>query len=100
MQRSAGPGQQFETVILLLGVGPLRLVVPTRVVAVIDEPDQYAHAYGTLPGHPNEARVTSQPRWRRRGQSSSHVPRKPRQTWMGAFRISFGVSCGVSTVAT
>lgn len=41
-----------ETVVLLLGIGPFRLVVPTRIVTVIDEPDQYAYAYGTLPGHP------------------------------------------------
>lgn len=44
--------QLNETVVLLLGVGPLRLVVPTRVVVMIDEPDRYAYAYGTLPGHP------------------------------------------------
>lgn len=40
------------TVVVALGVGPLRLNVPVRVVAVIDEPRQFAYAYGTLPGHP------------------------------------------------
>ncbi|MDQ3757910.1 MAG: DUF1990 domain-containing protein, partial [Actinomycetota bacterium] len=40
------------TVVLRFGVGPLRLPVPNRVVAVVDEPDRYAFAYGTLPGHP------------------------------------------------
>ena len=32
--------------------GPLRIVAPTRVVYVIDEPDRRGFAYGTLPGHP------------------------------------------------
>ena len=32
--------------------GPLRIVAPTRVVYVIDEPDRQGFAYGTLPGHP------------------------------------------------
>lgn len=41
-----------ETVVLGLGIGPVRLSVPTRVVAVVDESDRYGYAYGTLPGHP------------------------------------------------
>lgn len=41
-----------ETVVLGLGVGPLRLLVPNRIVAVVDEQDRYGYAYGTLPGHP------------------------------------------------
>lgn len=41
-----------ETVVLGLGIGPARLVVPNRVVAVVDEPNRYSYAYGTLPGHP------------------------------------------------
>jgi uncharacterized protein (UPF0548 family) len=41
-----------ETVVLGLGLGPVRVVVPTRVVAVVDEPHRYGYAYGTLPGHP------------------------------------------------
>lgn len=41
-----------ETVVLGFGLGPARLAVPTRIVAVIDEPGRYGYAYGTLPGHP------------------------------------------------
>lgn len=41
-----------ETVVLELGIGRARLVVPNRIVAVVDEPDRYGYAYGTLPGHP------------------------------------------------
>jgi uncharacterized protein (UPF0548 family) len=37
---------------LSLGLGPLALRAPCRVVAVIDEPDRRGFAYGTLPGHP------------------------------------------------
>lgn len=40
-----------ETVVLGLGVGPVRLQVPDRIVAVIEEPTRYGYAYGTLPGH-------------------------------------------------
>lgn len=39
-------------VLMHLGVGPVRLIAPTRVVYVIDEPDRRGFAYGTLPGHP------------------------------------------------
>lgn len=41
-----------ETLVIGLGVGRARLLVPNRIVAVVDEPDRYAFAYGTLPGHP------------------------------------------------
>lgn len=41
-----------ETVVLRLGIGPVQLSVPNRIVAVVDEPDRYGYAYGTLPGHP------------------------------------------------
>lgn len=41
-----------ETVALGLGVGRVRLTVPNRIVAVIDESERYGYAYGTLPGHP------------------------------------------------
>jgi uncharacterized protein (UPF0548 family) len=35
-----------------LGVGPLRLWIPCRVVWLVDEPTRFGFAYGTLPGHP------------------------------------------------
>lgn len=35
-----------------VGLGPLRIKAPCRVVAVIDESDRRGFAYGTLPGHP------------------------------------------------
>jgi uncharacterized protein (UPF0548 family) len=41
-----------ETVVLGLGIGPARLVVPNRIVAVVDQARRYGYAYGTLPGHP------------------------------------------------
>lgn len=37
---------------LRLGVGPLALVAPIRVVEVVDELARKGFAYGTLPGHP------------------------------------------------
>jgi uncharacterized protein (UPF0548 family) len=41
-----------ETVVIVFAKGPFHLVVPNRIVAVVDEPRRYAFAYGTLPGHP------------------------------------------------
>lgn len=40
------------TVVLVVQRGPVHVVVPNRVVAVIDEPTRFAYAYGSLPGHP------------------------------------------------
>ena len=45
----ATPG---ATLILGMGIGPLRVKAPGRVVYVIDEPRRRGFAYGTLPGHP------------------------------------------------
>ena len=41
-----------ETIVLGIGIGPLRMRVPNRIVAVVDDPDRYGYAYGSLPGHP------------------------------------------------
>lgn len=35
-----------------LGLGPLGVTAPCRVVAVVDEPERVGFVYGTLPGHP------------------------------------------------
>ncbi|HTW02971.1 MAG TPA: DUF1990 domain-containing protein, partial [Streptosporangiaceae bacterium] len=44
---------QLGSVVLLgLGVGPLRINAPCRVVYTVDEPGSKGFAYGTLPGHP------------------------------------------------
>jgi uncharacterized protein (UPF0548 family) len=39
------------TVAVELPLGPVRIVVPNRIVAVLDEPARFGFAYGTLPGH-------------------------------------------------
>jgi uncharacterized protein (UPF0548 family) len=41
-----------ETVLVVLGLGPLEVIAPCRIVYVLDEPDRFGFAYGTLPGHP------------------------------------------------
>lgn len=46
---SAVPG---ALVVVGLGVGPLRLRAPCRVVWAVDEPGRTGWGYGTLPGHP------------------------------------------------
>lgn len=43
-----------ETVGVLTRTGPLHVVAACRIVAVVDEPDRYGFAYGTLPPHPEE----------------------------------------------
>lgn len=45
----AHPGDVIE---LHLGVGPLGVSAPCRVLEVFDEPDRRGLTYGTLPGHP------------------------------------------------
>ena len=39
-------------VLMRAGMGPATLVIPCRVVYVVDEPERQGFAYGTLPGHP------------------------------------------------
>jgi uncharacterized protein (UPF0548 family) len=40
------------TTVMALGVGPVGIVIPCRVVWTVDEPDRKGFAYGTLPDHP------------------------------------------------
>jgi uncharacterized protein (UPF0548 family) len=51
--RTDAPGVEVAAEVAMgMGVGPLRLWAPCRVVWVIDEPRLYGYGYGTLPGHP------------------------------------------------
>jgi len=40
------------TIVFILRRGPIHVLIPNRIVAIIDEPTRFAYAYGTLPGHP------------------------------------------------
>ncbi len=42
------------TVGIITRVGPVHVLAACRIVAVVDEPDRYGFAYGTLPAHPEE----------------------------------------------
>jgi uncharacterized protein (UPF0548 family) len=46
---AAVPG---AVVVLGLGIGPVQVEAPCRVVYAVDEPHRRGFAYGTLPGHP------------------------------------------------
>ena len=46
------PLRPGTVVIVMARTGPLHALAPCRVVHVIDEPDRFGFAYGTLPGHP------------------------------------------------
>ena len=42
------------TVAVITAAGPLRVLAACRIVRVVDEPDRFGFAYGTLPSHPEE----------------------------------------------
>ncbi|MFT4199411.1 DUF1990 family protein [Gordonia sp. (in: high G+C Gram-positive bacteria)] len=46
------PLQEGTVMLMTMGVGPVALRIPCRVVYVVDEPDRKGFGYGTLPGHP------------------------------------------------
>lgn len=43
-----------ETVLLVVKAAGLWAVAPCRVVYIVDEPNRFGFAYGTLPGHPEQ----------------------------------------------
>lgn len=47
-----GPIATDAVVLMRLGLGPLGLPAPCRVVGVLDDADRRGFAYGTLAGHP------------------------------------------------
>ena len=50
---ASSPAARPGTVLLVgLGIGPLRIQAPCRVVYTVNEPRRRGFAYGTLPGHP------------------------------------------------
>ena len=49
---SSGRAEPGAVVLMRLGLGPVALRIPCRVVYVVDEPNRTGFAYGTLPGHP------------------------------------------------
>jgi uncharacterized protein (UPF0548 family) len=48
---AGAPLTEGGTVLVVLPLGPVAVVVPNRIVEVIEEPTRYGFAYGTLPGH-------------------------------------------------
>ncbi len=48
----AAPIEVGATVVVTVGTPWLALAAPCRIVGVLDDPDQWGFAYGTLPGHP------------------------------------------------
>ncbi|MCM6773900.1 DUF1990 domain-containing protein [Nocardia sp. CDC159] len=51
-QASTPVAEPGTRVLVRLGLGPIAITAPCRVVYVLDEPDRRGFAYGTLPGHP------------------------------------------------
>ena len=48
------PIEEGTTVVAQTSVGPMHVLIPCRVVYVVDEADRYGFAYATLPGHPED----------------------------------------------
>ena len=48
------PIEPGATVVVTLGTPWLALAAPCRIVDVLDDPDRWGFAYGTLPGHPEQ----------------------------------------------
>ena len=48
------PIEPGATVVVTFGTPWLALAAPCRIVGVLDEPDRWGFAYGTLPGHPEQ----------------------------------------------
>src|SRR5438045_912864 len=46
------PPAEGRTVAVAAPAGPLTAIAICRIVALVDEPDRFGFAYGTLPGHP------------------------------------------------
>ncbi len=46
------PVEPDATIIAVTTIGPMRVVVPCRIVAVFKDSDSFGFVYGTLPGHP------------------------------------------------
>jgi uncharacterized protein (UPF0548 family) len=54
IEPSDAPIAVGTTVAIITRLGPALVVAACRIVAVVDEPDRYGFAYGTLPAHPEE----------------------------------------------
>ena len=48
------PIEEGTTVAVITAVGPVRVLAACRIVRVVDEPNRFGFAYGTLPSHPEE----------------------------------------------
>lgn len=48
---AGAPIEVGSSLLVVLHIGPVTVVVPNRVVTVVDEPTRFGFAYGTLDGH-------------------------------------------------
>jgi uncharacterized protein (UPF0548 family) len=52
--RPGDPPTEGQTVALAIGLGPVFVLAPCRVISTVDTGDAYGFTYATLPGHPEE----------------------------------------------
>ena len=67
------PVELGATVLIVLPVGPVAILAPNRIVAVIDEPGVFGFAYGTLAGHPESGEESFLVRWGEDGRVAASV---------------------------
>ena len=86
-------------VLLGLGVGPLKIGAPCRVVYVIDDERERGLAYGTLPGHPESGEERFSVVWRQDDAVEMHLRAfaRPATWWSGlggpvARRVHRGIT--------
>lgn len=75
---------QDTTLAVVLPLGPFTMVAPDRIVMMVDEPNRFGFAYGTLPGHPE------------RGEESFMVEHRPD----GVVQATICVEAGPGTLLT
>jgi len=51
IEPEGAPIEEGTTLLVVAPFGPVELVAPDRIVAVVDEPRRFGFAYGTLAGH-------------------------------------------------
>ena len=51
---AGAPIAEGTTVGVITSVGPVQVLAACRIVRVVDDPERYGFAYGTLPAHPEE----------------------------------------------
>lgn len=87
------PIAEGSTILVVLRVGRVRLLVPNRIVAVVNEPDRYGFAYGTLRGHPEHGEEAFLVERHANGRTTATIRVAAKGDWLIARLASPLVRC-------